>query len=233
MSVEEEVKQIGLDLGNISPEVLEIILDDEAPESPFFQEVFLANRDRVEILEVLRSHTGTPDGVREEASQRLQLTVPSQIALDKIRAEKRSRPPEEKKQSLLKTIQQMNVGQKIQLAKRGGRDVRNLLLKDTNKEVLRMVISNPKMTESEVELIAVNRQIPEEILRTVSKNREWMRNYNIVLGLVSNPKTPAGISSNLVARIKKQDLVKLERNKNIPELVRVAVKKSLIKVRKQ
>jgi len=232
MTEPEEVIQIGLDLGNISPEVLEIILDDEPAESPFFQEVFLANMGRVEILEVLRSHTGTPDGIREEASQQLHLPVPSQTALDEVREEKKSRPPEERKQSLLKTVQQMTVGQKIQLAKRGGREVRNLLLKDTNKEVLRTVISNPKMTESEVELISVNRQIPEEILRTVSKNREWMRNYNIVLGLVSNPKTPAGVSANLVVRIKKQDLVKLEKNKNIPELVRVAAKKNLVKIRK-
>jgi len=228
---DRETLQIGLDLGHISVPVLELILAEEPTGSPFFREVLEANRGRVEILELLREHPATPDDVRAEASGALSLPVPSETAIALKRQEAEEAAEEEKKQSLLKTIQKLSVGEKIHLAMRGGREVRNILLKDTSKEVLRTVMSNPKLTESEVELIAMNRQIPEEILRTVAKNREWMKNYAIVHGLVTNPKTPAGIAANLVVRIRKQDLVKLERNKNVPELVRASAKRILNKSR--
>jgi Asp-tRNA(Asn)/Glu-tRNA(Gln) amidotransferase B subunit len=119
----------------------------------------------------------------------------------------------------------LTVGEKIALALRGGREVRSILCKDSNKEVVLSVIKNPKVTDSEAELIAHSRNIPEEALRIISKNREWMKNYNVVLALVNNPKTPTGIAMNLVPGLKKKDLATLEKNKNVPEAVRVIAKK--------
>ncbi len=227
----EKLKQIGLDLGSISEDALDIILWEGGLDSAFFSDIFFANRNRPGILKMLLNHYGTPEEIRQEASKLLNLPVPAQTDLQAVKEEKEAKPKEERKQTLLQCIQSMNVGQRIHLALRGGREVRNLLLKDSNKEVLRTVMLNPKITESEVELIAVNRNTPEEILRIISKNREWTRNYSILFGLVTNPKTPPGVSVSFVSRIKKSDLSRLEKNKNIPDLVRGAVKRILSKKR--
>ena len=34
--------------------------------------------------------------------------------------------------------------------------------------------------------------VTEEVLRVIGTNRAWLKNYGVVLGLVKNPKTPAG-----------------------------------------
>ena len=76
-------------------------------------------------------------------------------------------------------------------------------------------------------MIARSRSVPEEVLRRISKNREWLKNYAIVYALATNPKTPAGIAVTLISSLKAKDLVILERNKNIPDVVRSAAKKYL------
>jgi hypothetical protein len=93
------------------------------------------------------------------------------------------------------------------------------------------VLENQKITETEVEMIARARSVPEEALRIISKNREWLKNYAITFALVTNPKTPPGISVTLISGLKVKDLVILEKNKNVPELIRSSAKR-LVSVRK-
>jgi hypothetical protein len=78
-----------------------------------------------------------------------------------------------------------------------------------------------------VELVAHSRNIPEEALRTIHKNREWMKNYSINLALVNNPKTPPGIGITLVSSLRLKDIEILEKNKNVPEAIRAIAKKVL------
>ena len=59
-----------------------------------------------------------------------------------------------------------------------------------------------------------------------------MKKYPILLGLVTNPKTPPGISVALVTEVKTRDLAGIEKNKNVAEAVRAAAKK-LLKFRKR
>ena len=229
----EEVRQIGLDMSLMSVGVLELLLAEENLEPDFFGECLAANRHRPEILQLLMSDFRTPFEIRAEASGILHLPAPDEKRLALLRKKADETPAEEKKQTLLTKIATMSVGEKIQLAMRGSREVRNILIKDTNKEVVKTVMQNPKMTESEVELIAMNRNISEEVLRTVGSRREWMKNYAVTLALVTNPKTPIGVSLGQIPRIRKGDLVKFEKNRNLPEAVRAAAKGLLAKQKKQ
>jgi len=225
----EEVRQIGLDLSLMSVEAFNLILSEGTVEPEFLTAVLEANRNRPEILNVLLTHYRTPSEIRAEVSGLLHLPAPTTAALELERKKAEEIPEEERKQTLLTKIRQMSAGEKIHLAMRGSREVRNVLIKDTNKEVVRSVMENPKMTESEVELIAMNRNVQEEVLRMIGSRREWMKNYAVVLALVTNPKTPIGVSLSHVTKIKKNDLVKFERNKNLPEAVRAAAKGLLAK----
>lgn len=124
-------------------------------------------------------------------------------------------------------IQRMNVSEKIQLALRGNKEVRSILIRDSNKEVFLSVMDNPKITETEIELIAQSRNVSEEVLRTVSKNREWTRNYSIVYSLVNNPKTPVGISLSLLNTLKSKDLQFIGKSKGVSSVLMMAAKRLL------
>jgi len=133
---------------------------------------------------------------------------------------------------LLQKIQKLRTGEKIQLAFRGGRDIRTILLRDHNKEVMLAVLENPKITDAEIELLARQQTTPVEIIRAIAKKREWIRNYSITHALVSNPKTPLNISMRYIHNLRTKDLSRLEKNKNLPEAVRASAKKLLMERKK-
>lgn len=229
----DEKRLIGLDLAEASEEVVRILMDDPSGDA-VFHDILDANRHRPDILRLLHEHPNTPREVAAEAASALSLPAEAVSAVE-AEAEGETGEQEAKlqrRESIVQRIQRLSVGQKIQLAMRGGKDVRNVLIRDPNREVVIKVLENPKITENEVEMIARNPSTPDDALRYISKKKDWIRRYNVVLSLASNPKTPIGVSMPLIPRLRLHDLVILEKNKNIPEAVRNSIKRYL-KLRKQ
>jgi hypothetical protein len=141
----------------------------------------------------------------------------------------RSREPQDR--GVFAQIQKMTVAEKIQLALKGGREARTLLIKDPNKLVARNVLASPKVTDQEIELFAQSKNVSDEVLRVIAANANWVRNYNVVLSLASNPRTPLGITLGLVNRLKTRDLGVLSKNRSVPDALRSAAAK-LLKTRK-
>lgn len=219
--MEEPKILIGLDFSLASQEVIELLIEDASgPE--IFDEIAKANQNRPEILKLLLESPNTPEDVRQFVSGFLNL--PAKPSFDVGKAEK---PKEGRGETMLLKIQKLSVSERIHLAMRGGREIRSILLKDPNKEVMYSALANQKITESEIEILARNRSTPEEVLRRITKNREWMKSYAINLALVTNPKTPAGLAVGLISVLKKRDLTILESNKNLSQAVRSASKKLL------
>jgi hypothetical protein len=212
---------IGLDYSGLSKEVVEILIE-AADNTDIFQEIAGANTNRPEILRLLYEHPDTPEDVRSQISGSLQ--VPAKTATQVARVEK---PKEVRVQNVLQKIQTLSVSERVQLALKGTREVRGILIKDTNKEVMLSVLENQKITDTEIELIARSRSIHEEALRRIAKNREWLKIYAVVHALVKNPKTPPGISVGMVGDLKTKDLIVLEKNKNVPDVIRGATKRLL------
>jgi hypothetical protein len=119
--------------------------------------------------------------------------------------------------------------QRMKLASKGTRSQRAQLVRDSNKLVAAAVLSSPKLTESEVEAFAKMANVTDDVLRTIAMNRTWMKNYGVISGLTKNPKTPPGISMQLVQRLNEKDLKALTTDRNVPEAVRLAAKKFLRK----
>lgn len=122
--------------------------------------------------------------------------------------------------STLNRIMKMGVKDRVKLGMKGDREARNILIRDPNKLVSSAVINNPKITEQEVERISSMRTVPEEILRQIAVNRQWIRSYNIQLSLARNPRTPLGNSMSIMNRLQLRDLIALQKDRNVPEAVR-------------
>lgn len=223
----EDTKLLALDLSIASEAVIEILIEDASgPE--IFTEIFESNKKRPEILKLLIDSPDVPVEIKEEVGRFLTLPIkPSLLPTHKDK----SPFTEGRRAGLLQKIQNLSLGERISIALKGGQEIRTILLKDPNKEVVLTVLKNPKITETEVELIAHSRNVPEDALRAIHKNREWMKNYSINLALVNNPKTPPGIGIALVSSLRIKDLAILEKNKNVPEVIRIVAKK-LIRARK-
>ncbi len=121
--------------------------------------------------------------------------------------------------SLYVQIQSMSIIEKIKLALRGNKEARTLLLRDANRLVQRFVLQNPRITEEEVIALVKNRGTDGELLRLVAGSQEWMKNYQVRLGLVENPRTPLAIALPLLAMLQERDLRNLARSKNVPTAI--------------
>jgi hypothetical protein len=129
-------------------------------------------------------------------------------------------PEKAKRQTLLARLTKMTVVDRIQLAIKGGREERMLLIRDSNKIVQRGVLQSARLTDSEVESFAAMTNLTAEVLRLISMNRAFMKNYVVVKNLTKNPKTPLDVSLRLLQRLTAPDLKLLTTNKNIPETLK-------------
>lgn len=128
--------------------------------------------------------------------------------------------------STYQRILKMKQGEKIRVALLGNKEERGLLIRDTSKMVGSMVLKSPKLTDSEVEGFAQMRNLDSDLLRQMGQRKEFIKKYSVIHSLVKNPKTPVAISINLLKLLRATDLKNLERDKNIPELLRRQAKKS-------
>jgi hypothetical protein len=135
---------------------------------------------------------------------------------------------DERRLSINQQLAKMNFTQRLTAACKGSREMRAILIRDPNKLICTTVLSSPKLTEQEVESFSRMANVAEDVLRIIGANRTWMKNYSIVLGLTKNPKTPLGLSLNMMARLNDRDLQMLSMDRNVPEPLRVAARKRVV-----
>ena len=126
-------------------------------------------------------------------------------------------------------LSSLPIVERMKLAMKGTRTQRAQLIRDSNKLVAAAVLSSPKLTDAEVESFAKMANVTEEVLRSIAMNRAWVKNYGVVAGLTRNPKTPPAISMQMVQRLNDRDLKMLASDRNVPEAVRLAARKFVVK----
>lgn len=216
----EDKLLITIDLSVASGLLIELLLED-APDLAVFEEIAKANMNRPDILRLLLENPSTPDELRRRISDVLSVPVRKSVI---VRGQKTE---DERAQSIFQKVQKLNVTEKILLALRGGKEMRTLLLRDPNKDVSLSVLENPKITETELEIIAKSRSTSDEALRKITKKREWMKKYGVMHALVTNPRTPPGTALPLIRDLRTRDLAILSRDRNVSEGVRNTAKKLL------
>lgn len=117
-------------------------------------------------------------------------------------------------------IRQLPVPMRVKIARKASRQVRAFLIRDPNAQVAVTVITSNSLPDSEVEAIANNRSVCEEVLAEIPKRREWIKKYSIQKALAKNPKTALPIAMKMVPRLSTKDLRDLAKDKNTSEGVR-------------
>jgi hypothetical protein len=129
-------------------------------------------------------------------------------------------PAVPKRGSALQRISTLDVKGRIQLAMKGSKEERALLVRDGTKIVALAVLDSPKISDGEVEKFAGQKNVLEAVLRAIPMKRRFMKQYNIVRNLVFNPRTPIDVSLGLMKNILVADLKILSGNKEVSDTVR-------------
>lgn len=169
----------------------------------------------------------------EEATQAVHAAIGEQSLEMAVLLGSEEEPAEEESDNIFAAVQKMTVMQKVKLARVGGKEARSLLIKDRNKVVALCAIQSPKITDSEIVAIAQSRSVSDEILRVISSNKDWTRNYQIKLALTSNPKTPLPQAVKFLNYLQDKDLRTLMKSKDVPSSIsnyarRILEKKGLV-----
>jgi hypothetical protein len=120
----------------------------------------------------------------------------------------------------LQKINRLDVKGRIQLAMKGNKEERSILIRDGTKVVALAVLDAPKISDGEVEKFALQKNVLEAVLRQIPLKRRFMKNYIVVRNLVANPRTPLDLGLGLMKHLQPQDLKNISANKEVSETVR-------------
>ena len=133
--------------------------------------------------------------------------------------------------AIYKRISMMTVKEKVELAQKGNKEERRILIGDANKMVSMAVLSCEAITQAEVEGFCTMRHLGTEIFHEIAATREWIKKPRIQLALVNNPAVPLAITLPLVKFLGMRDLRNIGRDRNLPEGVRQMARKVLTEKR--
>lgn len=147
--------------------------------------------------------------------------------LTTVVAEEKKQDPqldaEQAKEEMLTALQRINrmgVSERVRLALTGNKTERLVLIKDSNRLVQLAVLESPRLADDEVLLHVRNLSLPGEVIAKIASNRDWTKNYTIILALVENPKTPVSRAIGFVKQLHDRDIKLLAKDRNISPVIR-------------
>jgi hypothetical protein len=159
-----------------------------------------------------------PEAEAETASA--SASAKSAAAAAAVKAKKAASALVDRRDSPLQKIARLDITGRITLAMRGNKEERTILIRDSTKLVALAVLDSPKVSDGEVEKIALQRNVLEAVLRAIPMKRKFAKNYNIIRNLVQNPRTPLDLSLGLMKNLLVHDLKNLSGNKEVPDTIR-------------
>ena len=192
-----------------------------------------------------RIHGGDDEEAKKAAAEQQKAEIAAEAALVQLGATKADSPDdapaqgagrddekadEEKKLSIAQQIMKLGVAKKVEWANtKGNKEVRTILLRDPNKLVQLAVMQSARITEGEIAKVALSRTAPAEVLQYIYNNRQLMKNYQIKLNLINNPKTPVGVSMRYLSTLRSSEVKAVAKNKNVPQGLATAARNLLEK----
>lgn len=118
--------------------------------------------------------------------------------------------------------------EKIRLVTLGNAFVRAFGIRDNNKLVAMATIKAPGVKESEVQKWAGNSALHGDVIGYIADRREWLKQYTTKVALVSNPKCPVKVSTQLVPHLREREMKAIARSKSVPSAVAAQCRKMLM-----
>lgn len=170
-----------------------------------------------EVASYMKEHAAEIEAEQAKAFELTDLSEDEKRELTHAAAPEDEKP---ERMSPLQKISKMAVNDRVQLAMKGNREERFILIRDGCKVVSSAVLECPKLTDQEVETFAAMKNVQENVLRGIAAKRKFMKLYPVVRALTSNPRCPLDLSLGLIKNLLVQDLRNLSANKNVSDTLR-------------
>lgn len=163
---------------------------------------------------------GTPGGATGATASAGAAPAPHSSAQSVAAAHAKAEPQSDRRDSTMQKIAKLDIKGRIALAMRGNKEDRSILIRDMTKIVCLAVLDSPKLSDSEVEGFAKQRNVLDAVLRTIPMKRRFAKSYAIQKNLAFNPRTPTDASLGLMKNLLPHDLKVLAENKEVPDSIR-------------
>jgi hypothetical protein len=102
-------------------------------------------------------------------------------------------------QSIIDRLENMSLGERITLAKRGSTRIAEKLLRDPEQNVIELALVNSHLTEAcVVRTLMIDEEVDERLVQLVANHAKWSLRTDVRSALLRNPKTPMGVALNIV-----------------------------------
>lgn len=125
-------------------------------------------------------------------------------------------------------IKGLTLPEKQRLARHGRRTVRQLLVRDSNKNLHRLVVANPDVGLEEIAEYSAYPGLSKEAIEFIAQNRTWLSSRQIVFNLVRNPSTPIELAARLVPRLGPNEWRWLARPGSVRTPIAAAARKQIV-----
>lgn len=120
-----------------------------------------------------------------------------------------SAPPDVRRlaeEILIARVPQLALGEKLTLARRAPARVAGALLGEGHPHVMRVVLENPLLTESQVLKVLAKLGVPERIVSAIANHAKWSSRRDVTLALLRNRETPVSAARQFVPKLALDDL---------------------------
>jgi hypothetical protein len=212
-------KQYAAEIAAAESEPFELVRDEDDAEE-----------DSVDSPGIAGSVPAQPEAGQDTSAVEENLPVPTapsghQSAIAAMALQNKAAAIDAKKLTVMQRVGRMKASDRVKTAFIGNKEERAILIRDRARIVQNAVLNSPKLTDSEVELFTSARNLDENVLREIARNRRFMKNYPVVRNLATNPKTPLDVALPLVKMLLVFDLKQLQKSKSVSDTIRKMAQK--------
>jgi hypothetical protein len=130
-------------------------------------------------------------------------------------------------ESMTAMVARLPVSDKIKLALIGNKEARGLLVKESNKVIVKNVLENPRVTDDEVISYAGNKNLSGEVTRIISSKKKFLKVFKVKCALVGNPKTPVPAVMKIMPGLPDHVLRDFARSRSVAGVVKITARRIL------
>ena len=159
-----------------------------------------------------------------EAAESLQLHACKELLLtDKdTPSEGRAEP-----RPLVPGTRPLTLGERKSLARSWRRDVLERLLTDPHEDVVKLLLANPHVTETDILKIATSRRSSAAVLNLILRSKKWGSSPRVRKALVRNPGLPLATGLRLLGLLNRADLRELANDPSLPSSMQASLRRRL------
>ncbi len=124
-------------------------------------------------------------------------------------------------QGIVDRLENMSLGERITLAKRGSTRIAERLLRDPELQIIQLALVNPHLTEAcVVRTLMIEDEVDERFVKLVADHPKWSLRTDVRSALLRNPKTPMVTAMKIVHQLAVDVARDALQNSNLPTSVK-------------